>query len=75
MLIIVGMPKTLNAFFPLTSVLTDKDLVNLKPRDFSHTEASAERLNVYGSTTHGESFQGMTEMARGFLLDLGKYFM
>lgn len=69
------MPKTLNAFFLLTSVLTDENLVDIKPRDFSHTEASAERLNAYGSTTHGESFQGMTEMARKFLPDLGEYFM
>jgi hypothetical protein len=75
MLIIVGMPKTLNAFFPLTSVVTDEDLIDIKPRDFSHIEASAESLKAYGSTTHGEGFQGMTEMARRFLPDLGEYFI
>jgi hypothetical protein len=56
MLIIVGMPKTLNAFFPLTSVVTDEDLIDIKPRDFSHIEASAESLKAYGSTTHVEGF-------------------
>lgn len=70
MLIIVGMPKTLNALYPIIPLVNKDDLKHVKKSDWDADNSA--RGWEYATLTHGDSWADSFKAAGMYAPDIGK---
>lgn len=71
MLIIVGMPKTLNALYPMIPLVDKAYLTHVKKSDWEADNSA--RGWEYAKLTHGDGWADSFQAAGMYAPDIGKY--